>query len=227
LADIDGDKKPDLAVGRWPVSSVKEVTGLVARTLAYEAGTAVNRAIFATDASENQFAGIAQHISDVAQLTSDMFDGPQASDVAVQFNQGAWLTTYIGHGSVGQWGKDDVFTLEAVSQLDNDTPPIVLQLTCLTGLFAHVQNSSLSEQMLLHEGGPVLIIAATSLTFSSHQEPFAIDFLQNLQDPEMTRMGDAFQAAKLSLDISNSGLREISDTFVLLGDPSSLVVRPD
>ena len=227
LADVDGDKKPDLAVGRWPVSSVEEVEDLVARTLAYEEGTAVNRATFTTDASESQFAGIAQRISDVAELTSDVFDGPQASDVAAQFNQGAWLTTYIGHGSVGQWGKDDVFTLEAVSQLDNATPPIVLQLTCLTGLFAHMQDVSLSEQMLLHEGGPVLIVAATSLTLSSHQEPFAIDFLQNLQNPDMLRLGDAFQAAKLSLDVSNNGLREISDTFVLLGDPSASIVRPN
>ena len=81
--------------------------------------------------------------------------------------------------------------------------------------------------MLLHEGGPVLLVAATSLTLSSHQEPFAVDLLRNLQNPAMTRMGDAFQAAKVSLDVGNNGLREISDTFVLLGDPSTLVVRPD
>lgn len=228
LADVDGDMRPDLAVGRWPVSQVEEVAGLVARTLAYEAGTAVNRAIFATDASESQFAGIAERLTDAAQLTSDILAGPQASEVAAEFNQGAWLTTYIGHGSVDQWGKDNVFTLEAVNQLDNATPPIVLQLTCLTGLFAHPQHASLSEAMLLHDGGPVLIVAATSLTLSSYQESFATSFLQNLKNVDMTTMGDAFQAAKLSLAIEgNDGLREISDTFVLLGDPSAQIVRPD
>jgi hypothetical protein len=82
--------------------------------------------------------------------------------------------------------------------------------------------------MLTHEGGPVLIIAATSLTLSSHQEPFATTLIQSLVDPDLTRIGDAFQAAKLSLAIeSDNGLREISDTFVLLGDPSAVIVRPD
>lgn len=227
LADVDDDGQPDLAVGRWPVSEVAQVESLVARTLAYEGGTAVDRAIFATDASEGQFADIARRLTDATQLTSSaILNGPQASEVAAEFNEGAWLTTYIGHGSVGQWGKDDVFTLAAVKDLDNATPPIVLQLTCLTGLFAHPQNSSLSEQMLWHEGGPLLIVAATSLTLSSHQEPFATSLLQNLQDPAVLHVGDAFQAAKLSLDIGNDGLREISDTFVLLGDPSAKIVRP-
>jgi hypothetical protein len=228
LADIDGDQRPNLAVGRWPVSTVAEVESLVERTLAYEKGTAVARAIFATDATEKQFATIAQRLADAANLTSDLFAGAQANEVVAQFNQGAWLTTYIGHGSTGQWGKDDVFTLDAVNQLANPTPSIVLQLTCLTGLFAHPQDTSLSEKMLTHEGGPVLIIAATSLTLSSHQEPFATTLIQSLVDPDLTRIGDAFQAAKLSLAIeSDNGLREISDTFVLLGDPSAVIVRPD
>ena len=226
LTDVDGDKRPDLAVGRWPVSQVAEVEALVARTLAYETGTAVDRAVFATDASEGQFAAMAQRITDAADLTSAIFDGPHASQVAAEINEGTWLTTYIGHGSVGQWGKDDVFTVEAISQLDNATPPIVLQLTCLTGLFAHPQNTSLSEQMLRHEGGPVLIVAATSLTLSTHQEPFAAAFVQGLRDTESTRIGEAFQEAKRALDVNNNGLREISDTFVLLGDPSAMIVRP-
>lgn len=227
LADVDGDQRPDLAVGRWPVSTVTEVESLVARTLAYEGGTAMTRAIFATDATEGQFAAMAQRLTTAAKLTSEVFNGAQADEVAAQFNQGAWLTTYIGHGSMSQWGKDDVFTLDAVNQLTNPTPPIVLQLTCLTGLFAHPQDTSLSEKMLLHEGGPVLVIAATSLTLSSHQESFATTLLQELLDPSLIRIGDAFQQAKLSLPIdSHNGLREISDTFVILGDPTALIIRP-
>jgi hypothetical protein len=227
LADVDGDQRPDLAIGRWPVSTVAEVDSLVARTLAYEAGTADTRAIFATDGTESHFATMAQRLADAANLTIELFPGARANEVAAQFNQGAWLATYIGHGSTGQWGKEDVFTLDAVSQLASTTPSIVLQLTCLTGLFAHPQAISLSERMLTHEGGPVLIIAATSLTLSAHQEPFAAALLQNLQAPDLTRIGDAFQEAKLSLPVEgDSGLREISDTFVLLGDPSAKIVRP-
>ena len=81
--------------------------------------------------------------------------------------------------------------------------------------------------MLRHENGPVLLIAATSLTLSGNQQPFALSLMQHMQDPAYKRIGDAFQAAKLDLAIeNNNGLREISDTFALLGDPSALMVRP-
>ena len=106
-------------------------------------------------------------------------------------------------------------------------PPIVVQLTCLTGLFTQPEQTSLTELLLNHELGPVLSVAATSLTLSSNQEPFATSLIQNLNDPSVIRMGDAFQAAKLSLDIENSGLREISDTFALFGDPSARIIRPE
>ena len=70
--------------------------------------------------------------------------------------------------------------------------------------------------------------AATSLTLSDQQEPFGTALLQNLNDPVVPRIGDAFQQAKLSLPLDqNNGLQEISDTFALLGDPSALIVRPE
>ncbi len=81
--------------------------------------------------------------------------------------------------------------------------------------------------MLLHANGPVLVIAASSLTFSYQQEPFAVEFLKQLQDNDVERIGDAFFKAKESLDIENSeGYREISDTFALFGDPSAKISRP-
>lgn len=104
--------------------------------------------------------------------------------------------------------------------------PIVLQLTCLTGLFAHPEITSLSETMLTGEDGPAIIIAATSLTISAHQQPFASGLLAALQDPSVGRIGDALRLARQSLDLSNAGLREVNDTFVLLGDPSTTIVRP-
>ena len=230
LADVDGDSKPDLAVGRWPVDSVAQVEDLVKRTLAYESATAVGNTLFATDSTEPQFISIAQRLTEQSGLPADtntILNGPQASEITSQWNDGTWLSTYIGHGSVQRWGKEDVFFPEAVADLDASTPPIVLQLTCLTGLFAHPEIESLSETMLYDKNGPVLLVAATSLTLSSHQEPFALDLLKALQNPVNTRIGDAFQIAKQNLAIeNNNALREISDTFALIGDPSTQITRP-
>lgn len=229
LADIDGDMKPDLAVGRWPVDTLADVESLVSRTLAYEAGTAVSQTLFAADDTEAQFADIAARLSQTSSLPDDaiILDGPTAAEVAALWNEGAWLTTYVGHGSIRRWGKEDVFNLDAVSSLKITSPSIVVQLTCLSGLFAHPTETSLTEEMMRAKEGPVLHVAATSLTLSFNQEIFAQNLFVNLQNPDFVRIGDAFLAAKADLNIANNnGLREISDTFSLFGDPSTRIIRP-
>ncbi len=230
LVDFDGDAVPDMAVGRWPVQTKAEVEQLVSRTLAYEQGTAVPRAIFTADASEpyfNQLAGQIAASANIPQDQTTILNGPTPDQIAAEWQQGVWLTTYIGHGSVQQWGKDNLLTTADADILQAPNPPIVVQLTCLTGLFADPNVPSLSETLLTSKNGPVLIVAATSLTLSDNQEPFALALLKNLQDPSVQRMGDAFQNAKHALDITNEGLREISDTFMLMGDPAALIVRPE
>ena len=231
LADVNGDLQPELAVGRWPADSVAAVESLVARTLAYEAGEASDGALLVADGTSSEFSRLSQRLvanSRLAAGEAEIMSGPSATEVADAWNEGAWLVTYTGHGSLKLWGKESIFSVESVSALSKDAPPpIVLQLTCLSGLFAHPEITSLAETMVAHEGGPVLTVAATSLTLSAHQEPFATAFVAALQDPALERVGDALQAAKLSLDVSNAGLQEISDTFGLIGDPSALIVRPD
>lgn len=138
------------------------------------------------------------------------------------------MVTYNGHGSLDMWGKEQVLTLEALENLRPQAhPPIVLQFTCLTGLFAHPTTPSISEIMLSHENGPVLIIAATSLTLPNNQEPFAQSLIHALQNPDNLRMGDALLEAQNAVNISSAPwLQEIIDTFGLLGDPSTVIIRP-
>ncbi|MCB8961251.1 MAG: hypothetical protein H6651_13130 [Ardenticatenales bacterium] len=231
LADVDGDMKPDLAVGRWPVNSAGEVEDLVARTLAYEAGQASDQAIFTADGTEEQFAVISDRFLAASNLDNERsrrLYGAPADEVTDIWNEGAWLVTYTGHGSLDKWGRDDVLSEEALSDLDEAdvAPPIVLQFTCLTGFFAHPSVQSISEALLLNDAGPVLLLGATSLTLSSSQEPLALGLLNELQNPANERIGDALQIAKAGLDVSNGGIREVSDTFGLLGDPSALIIRP-
>ncbi|MBK9054715.1 MAG: hypothetical protein IPL78_28555 [Chloroflexi bacterium] len=201
-------------------------------TLAYEQGTASPVSIFSADGTEGQFSTFADNLisqnnlpeADVVKLY-----GQPTSALTTAWNEGAWLVTYNGHGSLDMWGKDEVFTLDAVTGLRPRTSstPIVLQFTCLTGLFAHPNTTFISEAMLTHENGPVLIIAATSLTLPNNQEPFAQSLLRGLQNPANQRMGDALLEAQHQLDVTQAPwLQEIVDTFGLLGDPSALIVRP-
>jgi hypothetical protein len=231
LADIDGDRRADLAVGRWPVTEVDQVEQLVQRTITNEEAPASPRTIFAADGSESRFADLNETLIDQAALPGDQvvrLNGPSSHEIGQAWAEGAWLVNYVGHGSLDRWGKDSLLDKELAASLgSSQAQPIVLQLTCLTGLFAHPTIDSLAEVMLLQEQGPVSIVAATSLSLSDHQQPFAVAFLEALQDSEVTRVGEAFQIAKSQLDIeSDDALREIGDTFTLFGDPTAVIRRP-
>lgn len=231
LADVTGDARPELAVGRWPASTPNEVSKLVERTLAYEQAETAGRALFSADGTSSEFSTLTDNILQATDFPAEQATklyGVPADQLLQEWAGGAWLVAYTGHGSLDMWGKENVFSRAAVPSLKSaGAPPIVLQFTCLTGFFAHPQTTSISEAMLHHDEGPVLLVAATSLTLSSSQEPFAVALLRALQDPAVERVGDALQAAKLSLDVaSNDSLREISDTFGLLGDPSTIIQRP-
>lgn len=230
LADVDGDYLPELSLGRWPVDSVAEVDDLVNRTLAYERQSPPQRALFVADGSSNEFERVTNSIMTAGNFSaehSEFVRGPAPADLASEWQKGAWLITYTGHGSLQLWSQDGMLSAENTDFVESSGfSPIVLQLTCLTGLFAHPEITSLSEAMLTSENGPALVIGATSLTLSLHQEPFAAALLQALQDPTVERIGDAMQMARAPLDMEVNGLREVGDTFVLLGDPSARVNRP-
>ena len=202
LGDLDGDGRIDVALGRWPVSSTHQVRQLVQKTLAAETAVYAPHNRLIIDPNEPTFTAVANRL-------------PQIYQTEPQTNLSV-MSTYIGHGSLTQWSTQNL--QQAFS--DNPTSPILLQFSCLTGLFA-LQNPSLSETLLLSKEGPSHIVAATSLTLSAHQEPFAQALLHELAVGKNGRIGTAFLNAQRTLDLSKPGQQEIHDTFILLGDPTS------
>ncbi|MBN1315295.1 MAG: hypothetical protein JXA42_07500 [Anaerolineales bacterium] len=232
LVDVDDDGRPDMAVGRWPASAPEEVDELVRRTLAYDEaaiGQTSTRSLFAADGVEALFAELSEDLIQSAGLetTAVLLDGVSAEALIEAWNQGAWLVNYTGHGSLNLWGKSGMLSVDSLDRLQTPgRPPIVTQLTCLTGLFAHPEIKSLAEQMLLMDRGPVAVIAATSLTLSVDQEPFGLALLSALADPSVVTVGEALLLAQKAPGLASEGGQEVVDTFVLLGDPSLTIARP-
>ena len=224
-ADVDNDGIPDLALGRWPVNSAQDVTRLVNRTLAYERQTAVFPTTLIIDHTDPTFTQLADQWQTTAKPPFMLVTNSGHLDASSPFGtEPGWFAAYIGHGSLTQWGNSGFLQQDHLPQT---MPPILLQFTCLTGLFAHPTQPALSETMLHAPHGPVLLVAATSLTLSQHQAPFAAALLEQMGNTAVPRIGDAFLHAQQSLDAqSHPELQEIRSTFVLLGDPTAPIIRP-
>ncbi|KAA3658955.1 MAG: hypothetical protein DWQ04_23615 [Chloroflexi bacterium] len=218
LADVDEDGRSDLALGRWPVNSKQEVTNLVKRTLAYEHQAELKAETVIVDPADPAFSKMADRL-----VINGRFSHTDTQSTP-QLDPASWFAAYIGHGSLTQWGQTSILHQD---QLPTSMPPIILQFTCLTGLFAHPTQPSLSETMLNTPNGPIVTVAATSLTLSQHQEPFANTLIKEIENPATTRIGDAFLHAQQSLTTTNNpALQDIHDTFILLSDPTTPILRP-
>jgi hypothetical protein len=236
FAQLDGDK-PAIAVGRIPAREPQQVKTLVAKTLAYEqkapAGEWRQRVLAVADGQEASFRQDAQTFLDhfSSGYRSTLYS-PEAGvtnasqQVRRYVDEGDWLVAYFGHGSVNQWGKDRIFTAADVPSLANGNRlPVMLNLTCLTGLFTHPKVTSLTETLLWQpEGGAVAILAPTSLTLANDQR-----FLSNalaealLADPKAA-LGQVFLRAQRQAPTDDPGTRDVMMTFLLFGDPALRLV---
>lgn len=201
LGQLDAEMGVDIAIGRWPVRTRREVVRLVNKSLAAETVVFSPTPRALIDPSDPGFGTFAQRVN----LSTAMDDSSP------------FLVAYIGHGSLQQWGGAQQHT----KLLNNATPPILVQFTCLTGLFAHPTDAALSEQILLDQNQTTHVVAATSLTLSHHQEPFANALLAALTSPNHRHIGTAFLVAQQALNLAQTDQREIHDTFLLFGDPSA------
>jgi hypothetical protein len=232
FVQVNDDPWPDLAVGRIPARTPDQVQILVAKTLQYEKSARQGNPqniLAVADGQDPTFKGDAQAFLDLfpqsfpRQLYAPAADVSRANtEVSSALSKGEWLVAYFGHGSINMWGKDRLFTNGDIAALASQPRlPIVIQMTCLTGLFSHPKAESLSEALLWSpETGAVATLAPTSLTL-----PFDQAFLSKplaeavLSDPQAT-LGQVLLTARRTVPVDNRGAMDVMLTFLLLGDPA-------
>ncbi len=233
FAQLDDDRAPDLAVGRVPAQTPEQVAALVEKTLAYEqqpAGTDwKSRVLAVADGQEETFRSDAQRF--LAIFPDDVaveLMAPAAGDTSVnqeivsRLNQGDGLIAYFGHGSINMWGRDRLFSTEDVPRLQNkDRYPIMINMTCLTGLFTHPKETSLAEAVLWQPlAGAVAVLAPTSLTLPTEQGFLSQALIEALLDQPDVTLGEALLYARRQISLENTGSMDVMETFLLFGDPA-------
>lgn len=233
FAQLDNDRLPDVAIGRAPASRPEQARLFVEKTLAYERQAGgqdwQGRILAVADGQEPSFRQDALAFVDVfgPAYQVEVYHPPAGSQeagsrITEYFNQGALFIAYFGHGSLSQWGKDRLFTSQEAAGLSNrQRLPVVINMTCLTGLFTHPKVESLAEIMLWQaEGGAAAVLAPTSLTLASDQSFLSQPFARALLSEKGAILGDVFLAAQRQVPEGSSGMQDVLRTFLLFGDPA-------
>jgi len=259
VEDTPGSSFIDVAVGRLPAASRQEADFLVDRIIAYENqtdfGTWRDRVILLADdewspRSQNQSDFIAQSESiahgfmkrylDAHKIYLTEFPEIQhikpASRLAFlsAWNEGALLINYVGHGSSVQMADEQVFLAADVGNLVNGLRlPLFLAVSCTIGDFAGSLSKSLSERLLLRDGGGVAAcVTASQVTFIGPNSQFDFNVFAEgfFDDPDHSLpLGIGLMRAKfksLSFAAPERLIEENNQKYNLLGDPAMRLLSP-
>jgi len=148
------DYRPEIAVGRWPVSNAEEVTRIVAKTIAYEQGlrdegragakSAVLMSVGGWVDSRGAMDRLSERLPSDWKLNKRYYADPFRNDktppptqkqLVELLNSGQRLVYHAGHGFDHGW--DRCFSIRAIKQVHNsDRLPIIISAGCSSGRLA-------------------------------------------------------------------------------------------
>lgn len=239
FAQLNADPWPDLPVGRLPAQNPAQVAVYVSKVLAYEADLSAHPAPLSVraiaDGQEASFTADAQAFLNLfpPEVSVELF-APQAgaagSNELIQdyFEQDTRVLAYFGHGSLNMWGKDRLFSSADVEALQApERLPVVLNMTCLTGMFIHPKVESLAETLLWKaDGGAVAVLAPSSLTLPYDQSFLSEPLALGLTAPGARSLGELHLAARRKIPLTSPGAVDVMRTFMLFGDPALSIPGP-
>jgi hypothetical protein len=238
FAQLNDDPWPDIAVGRIPAQTPEQLQIIVQKTLLYvqqSAGSSGKRSIVAVaDGQDPSFRIEAQSFLD---KFDDGYDtqlfAPEAgaTDANLQItelmDQGEFIVGYFGHGSVTMWGKDQLFSTKDIANLQNEkTIPLIINMTCLTGLFIHPTVESMAEAFLWQpRGGAVAVLAPSSLTLPGDQNYLIQSFVDAFNANPDSSLGEMHLLARRKIPPDQVGALDVMRTFMLFGDPALRLIQ--
>ena len=237
FADVDGDQVPDLALGRWPVRTGVELETLVAKTLAYGAGSYARTAVFAADRYDSRqqysFVDASEEVIPLFppkwNVSRAYLDGALGLDGAREgllraLDEGVAIASYFGHSGPREWSFEHLFdTLDAGTLGNMGRPTVVTQWGCWNTYFVEPREDTLGHRWLLSgDRGAAAVLGATTLTGASSESAVSRLFYPRMLTPGMT-LGDAILGAKKELAKTQPDALDVLLGWTLLGDPLLLV----
>jgi hypothetical protein len=259
LLDDSVDELPDIAIGRLPVVSPAEADIVSQRIVAYESSpehaTWKNKVIMIADdefskTTDFDFTFIfdAEEMCSYTEsrvlpryldikkiyLRQYPFFGnvkPAAkADLLKEWNEGALVVNYAGHGSPFQLADEKIFLKDDIYGLTNGVrAPLFLVFSCTVGdmesPYSHLR--SIGQDILsLPQGGCIAVIAGVAPTYATQNDLLNVEMFRALfgsEDSTATEpVGTALQLAKIHFPAGGRN----SDKYTLIGDPALTLALP-
>jgi hypothetical protein len=224
---------PNLAIGRIPARNPDQVKTVVQKTLLYEEKSSKTTSplniVAIADGQSDTFKYDAQKFLDLFPVAynRELFAPPAGvTDANLKildfFNRDTFLIAYFGHGSINLWGKDRLFSIDDVERMKSvDHFPVVINMSCLTGLFTHPKVDSLAEALLWQkDSGAIAVLAPTSLTLPYDQSYLSDAIVTQLTSGKDLTLGQILQNARLEVPSTEPSSQDVLLTFLLFGDPA-------
>jgi hypothetical protein len=189
---------------------------------------------------------------DVAELLPEGFNEPfrgyledyatpgdLTTYIKTKINEGALILHYSGHGGEFRWASEGIFEdgyagyRQDVQDLANgDRLPFVVSMSCRSGFFADPEIPALGSPHSLGESllrpsskGVVAAFMPTGSTQTGGQRILDGALFEALLTDDVRILGQAVSLAKQTL-LANGSYQDVSDTFLLFGDPATELKIP-
>jgi len=238
---VDGAEwnTPDIAIGRFAVSSAAELGNVIKKTLDYEQGLwpggyegweqhatfmAGNDNFSITEGTHNTV--ISNHL-DPGGYTSDKLYmvtyGATRSDVSTAVNAGRSLAVYSGHGAETSWVDGPPFSQANVGALTNEVYPFVMSFACLTGQYS--LSECFGETWLRDESGSLAFYGSSVTSYWDQDDILERGIFEGAFDNDMTLLPQMCAYGMQSLYTEYGGeppspVHRYFEMYNLLGDPT-------
>jgi hypothetical protein len=233
-ADLDGDGRPEVAIGRLPVQTVEQAQVVVDKIASQQEvlARAAGRHLFAVDNSGDADLPFREEADAVAAglpagsavAWADIAAGivPARETLDTAWNVGAQMTHYFGHGGPEIWADEHLLsTDDLAARLAASQPTVLFAWTCQTQWYLNIWGPAINEALfLLPEGGALASFGPTGITPPAGQKPLFERFYGRVFIGGEVTLGEAIRDAKrLALEDEPGALSAV-EGFSLIGDPA-------
>ncbi|MBT8213067.1 MAG: hypothetical protein KJN71_07960, partial [Acidimicrobiia bacterium] len=177
LGDVAGDDgRPEIAVGRIPVTTDQELVDYVAKLSAYEGagvGAGVERLTMLADNadpagnfpldSDTLLVTVPETVTSERIYLSELPVGTARTETFSAFAAGTDWVNYMGHGGIDRFANEGLLlATDAAALAVGDRLPVVSSLTCSAGRFEVPGWESLAEALVLAPNGGATVVWAPS-----------------------------------------------------------------